>query len=111
MADDGQMMEMLLNKVSALEAELKEVKGVLAQVLALVTALQSHAGDSIDTGPSPLLELPVEVHLTACLHVCSCWPKESDHHLQILQRILYFLDDRALYYASKTCTAMYNTSG
>ncbi len=61
------MMEMLLNKVSALEAELKEVKGVLAQVLALVTALQSHAEDSIDTGLSPLLELPVEVHLTTCL--------------------------------------------
>ena len=63
MADDGQKMEMLLNKVSALEAELKEVKGVLAQVLALVTAMQPQARDSSITGPSPLLELPVEVRL------------------------------------------------
>ena len=55
-------MGVLLAKVASLEAEVQEMKGMLARVLALLSATphQTQMGDVI-TGPSPLLQLPVEV--------------------------------------------------
>lgn len=64
----------LLARVSALEAELKEVKDTLAGVLALISGdgtaqvRVTRLGDIV-TGPCLLLELPVEVLLVA---VCGC---------------------------------------